>query len=372
MRTLAHTSLLRGALVLIAAALFAASVLPATAAPSNAAIRKKRSQAVAAESKMHDLADKLELRGEELAEIEAAVAKTRREIAATEAELVQANSDLERSQDMLDRRASTIYRNGSVSVMSVLVGASDFGDLVNRLDLMRRIGDSDAAMVASVKDAKARVEASKKVLETRQQEQVALRAEARHKADQVSDALEEQQSYVASLKSDLKKLIEKERKRQEAIKARLRADAQARARAIARRANRTFSGELGSPHPEVVSIAERYLGVPYVWGGTTPSGFDCSGLVQYCYRQIGISIPRTSRVQFQSGDYIPPDRMDLLQPGDLVFFGYGGDPNQVHHVGMWIGDGMMIEAPYTGARVRRASLIARINSRGDYVGATRP
>ena len=360
--------------VALAVALFAGAVTSASAAPTNSAIEKKRKQAEAADRKLQDLGDALEMRGEELAEIEAAVAETRSRISATEFDLEKANTDLKFTQALLDRRASNIYRNGGASIFSVLVGASDFVDFVTRLELMRRIGDSDAAIVASVKDAKSRVEASKQSLETRQAEQVALRSEARAKANEVQEALETQERYANSLKSDLKRLIVKERKRQEAIAAKRRAEAEARARAVAKRnkTGRPFNGQLGAAHPDVVAIAEKYLGVPYVWGGTTPSGFDCSGLVQYCYRQIGVNLPRTSRVQFHAGAYIPPDRLDLLTPGDLVFFGRGGDPGRIHHVGLYIGGGRMIHAPYTGARVSRASLIARINSRGDYVGACRP
>ena len=227
------------------------------------------------------------MRGEELAEIETAVAETRSRISATEVDLEKANTDLTFTQGLLDRRASNIYRNGGASIFSVLVGASDFVDFVTRLELMRRIGDSDAAIVASVKEAKSRVEASKQSLETRQAEQVVLRSEARGKANEVQEALEAQERYARSLKSDLKRLIVKERKRQEAIAAKRRAEAEARARAVAERnkTGRPFNGQLGAAHPDVVAIAEKYLGVPYVWGGTTPSGFDCSGLVQYCYRQ---------------------------------------------------------------------------------------
>ena len=355
-------------------ALLAGSVVPASAAPSNPAIEKMRKQAEAADRKLQDLGDEVEMRGEELAQIEDAVQGTREQISATEVDLEQANADLVRSQSLLDHRASTIYRNGQMDVVSVLVGATDFPDFISRLDLMRRIGNSDASIVSSVKDARSRVEASKRKLEARQSEQVALRSQARAKASEVQDALRTQENYTKSLKSDLKRLIEKERKRQAAIAAKLKAEAEARAKAIAKRnaQNRPFNGQLGGSHADVVSIAERFIGVPYVWGGTSPAGFDCSGLIMYCYREIGVYLPRTSRAQFHAGDYIPPDRTDLLEAGDLVFFGRGGDANQIHHVGLYVGGGMMIEAPYTGSSVRRSSLIARINTRGDYVGGCRP
>ncbi|HEY5432576.1 MAG TPA: NlpC/P60 family protein, partial [Coriobacteriia bacterium] len=73
-----------------------------------------------------------------------------------------------------------------------------------------------------------------------------------------------------------------------------------------------------------------------------------------------------------TGQFIPPSRTDLLEAGDLVFFGYGGDPSQIHHVGMYVGGGVFIEAPGAGGYVRYASLWSRISSRGDYVGAVRP
>lgn len=109
---------------------------------------------------------------------------------------------------------------------------------------------------------------------------------------------------------------------------------------------------------DIVNTASKYLGVPYVWGGTTPNGFDCSGLVQYVLKELGIDISRVTYTQCEEG--VPVAKGDL-QPGDLVFFEKNGD---VHHVGIYIGDGKMIHAPQTGDVVR----IADMNS--DYYTST--
>lgn len=108
----------------------------------------------------------------------------------------------------------------------------------------------------------------------------------------------------------------------------------------------------GSPTAaQVVSEAEQYEGTPYVWGGTTPEGFDCSGFTQYVYAQLGVSLPRTSEEQATVGT--PVASLADAQPGDLVFFaGSDGTASSPGHVGIYLGNGEMIDAPYTGTTVQ--------------------
>ena len=99
-----------------------------------------------------------------------------------------------------------------------------------------------------------------------------------------------------------------------------------------------------------MSIAQRYLGVPYVYGGASPSGFDCSGLTMYCYAQIGIGLSHGATDQQHSSTPVP---LSALQPGDLVFF---GSASYSYHVGIYVGGGSMIHAPHTGAVVSYGSV----------------
>lgn len=114
----------------------------------------------------------------------------------------------------------------------------------------------------------------------------------------------------------------------------------------------------------ILSTAKNYLGVPYVWGGTTPDGFDCSGFVQYVFGKNGVSLPRTADVQFELGI---PVRSDQLQPGDLVYFTtYEPGPS---HNGIYLGDGKFINATSS-----RGIAIDRMNSSywgPRYIGARR-
>ena len=112
---------------------------------------------------------------------------------------------------------------------------------------------------------------------------------------------------------------------------------------------------------DVVAVAKRYLGTPYMWGGSGPGGFDCSGLVMWAYAQVGVSLPHSSYGQYGYG--VPVSR-DQLQPGDLVFF------DGLGHVGIYIGGDQFVHAPHTGDVVKISSHDEACYA-ATYVGARR-
>src|SRR5665811_605869 len=158
--------------------------------------------------------------------------------------------------------------------------------------------------------------------------------------DRIEGLLSERQSVLAGLDSQIAGLVEQERQRQEAERLLLEAELRSRLAGWER-----YDGPLpqiaDAVLGQVVETAASYLGIPYIWGGDRPTtGFDCSGLLQYVYRQHGVDLPHYSGYQAEMG--VPVSPADIA-PGDLIAFG-----SPVHHVGIYIGEGLFIHAPRTG------------------------
>ncbi len=143
---------------------------------------------------------------------------------------------------------------------------------------------------------------------------------------------------------------------------------------VIRKLEQSFAAPAGRLSPTrqaagAIDFAQKRLGTPYLWGGDgTPEDggrFDCSGLTKAAYASVGIELPRVANDQWNAGPH--PERNELL-PGDLVFFAHDlNDSRSIHHVGIYVGGGYMIDAPYTGAEIRFDPIDSP-----DYFGATRP
>jgi cell wall-associated NlpC family hydrolase len=344
--------------------LFAAALLPsgATASP----ISDKKAKANEIQRQLQTLNGKMELAVEAYDQADAKLAQVRQQITRNTRELELARYKLAAARRQLSDRVVELYKQRPTDLMDVLLGTRSFTDLVTQLGYMNLIGQHDAQLVSQVEAYKHEVAARRtKLLAQRKQASELVAQRAAQKQSIAGDLAQRKQMLAG---------VEKEIKALEAAAARAAAARAAAAQAAAQRAAAraaqaaaqtagsaadTSSGSgqsggittTGGGHAGAVDIARRYLGVPYVWGGASPRGFDCSGLVMYVYAQLGISLPHSAAMQYGYGVKVA---RSALQPGDLVFF--GSSAASIHHVGIYAGGGTMIDAPYTGAVVRYDSL----------------
>jgi peptidoglycan DL-endopeptidase CwlO len=325
-----------------------------------------RAEATRLRAKLDAQHRRLEVLAEELEEAYARGTRLLGNASSLDARRRAAERELASAQRELDARARSAYMAGPGYFVSGLIGATDPADTLYRLPLQRAILDRDLALADRVERAKAKLDAARSTLSSRLVEQAqaaagldAKRVEAERLAAEVTRELRTMDRRVAAL-------IEEERRREEARQrasfARFMDAAKASGMAVAQ------DGRASPAARKAVAVALAQRGSPYRWGAEGPKEFDCSGLTSFAYATAGVTIPRVSRAQFAAYAGIRPvDRMRLVA-GDLVFFADNPrDPGTIHHVGMYIGRGLMVEAPYTGAVVRTSSIW-----RSSYAGAVRP
>jgi cell wall-associated NlpC family hydrolase len=262
------------------------------------------------------------------------------------------------AQDRLARRLRDLYVGGeSASTLELFLGASSFEDLLNRLDTIDRVSAEDTQVLDEVKRFRQEVAVRGKRLrsdESRQEQVVAERAAMKR---DIESSLAQRRNLLSSIKSEIERMKVEEARQQALLQRQAQARLAAQQVAQQQAVSQTIVGaSVATPevtvappsrYGGVVGIAMQYLGVPYVWGGASPSGFDCSGFVMYVYAQMGVSLPHHAASIYNYGVSVSRDQ---LEPGDLVFF------DGLGHMGIYIGGGQFIHAPHTGDVVKISSL----------------
>jgi cell wall-associated NlpC family hydrolase len=282
-----------------------------------------------------------------------------------------ARANLHSSQRALMQRLVTIYTSrDDQSTLAVLLGAQSIDDLVNRIEAVQSVSSQDVAVMKEVIHFKKAVTVHQHALSVAHRSQTRLVEQRAAAKSRVGAQIAHEQRLYSSIKSEIQRIIQNQQAHQRALAlaASVRDTAAQQQAALALSGTAigasasTGSASVAPPsqYTGVVGIAMRYLGVRYVWGGSSPSGFDCSGLVAYVYAQVGVSLPHYTGAQWNMG--VAVDRADL-QPGDLVFF------DGLGHVGIYIGGNQFIHAPHTGDVVKISSITGWYAD--TYVGARR-
>ncbi|MFB0919072.1 MAG: NlpC/P60 family protein [Clostridiaceae bacterium] len=379
------------------------------------AINKSQGELSILDNKLIDLKIKIDDNNKSISEVSSNIADVQKELVVKEEEYAQKQEDFA-------TRLRVVYKAGNISMIQTLMQSQNFSDFLVRLKVVNAVMKEDAELVKALDKVKDELTAKRGELDSKKAVLVALVGSLTATSNETKDSRKQQSELIAKLneeKSSLYKLLagqedklldevrtvladgssteeqledaknllsaisdkitvdsvarnaeDLENKLGDkitAIQVKLEEEARVEAARLAGASSSNNSVSYSAPSSgsgigyAALEAAKSYLGVPYVYGGSSYSGMDCSGLTSTAYRQAGISIPRTATAQYYASYKI--SRSELI-PGDLIFWGYGGE---ITHVTMYAGNGMTIHAPSEGYTV---CIVPMLNMQ--YIGAGRP
>jgi peptidoglycan DL-endopeptidase CwlO len=347
------------------------------------------SDAAAAEERLEELEVDFALAVEAYNEAQAALDEAREKVAEAREELAEVEARIGENEDQAGDFVRRLYQHGSGFEFEALLGAEDLTDAQMRAVYLRSTAQTHYTIVETLKvdrTVQATVLAQLRELEAEaadaERELAAQREHVEGLVEAQQEERDELRAVVAAAEADLQaaqtelseaeeehrreqERLERERREREAAERAAREAAERAAREAAQQQEQSSSGSSGTPASsdraqQAVDAALSQVGKPYQWGAAGPDSYDCSGLTMWAWRQAGVSLPRTSRQQYAATQRISRSE---LRPGDFVFFAKPGRP--IHHMAMYIGNGDVVEAPFTGENVRVNS---RSLSRSDIYG----
>ena len=332
------------------------------ASPASAdKISDMRKQAARMAARLDDLEERADDLSEDYAQAVYELRQLDEQVAQAQAQLDAADTALGQTRDRMRSYAVNAYvQFDQASDLMVFLGSTP-DNTEARIGYADVAVGKDRALADSWRSASEDAAAARSDLMSQRDRQAQLQGQVEEAKKNAQQAVAAQQRALASVQGQLATLVKQEQARRAAEAARA-----ARARQQQSRSGRSSTAGRNVPASSAgvsgaIAAARSQLGVPYRWANASPGvGFDCSGLTSWAWGRAGRSLPHSSRAQYASLPHVP---LDQLQPGDLVFFG----GRSVNHVGLYIGGGMMIHAPHTGAVVETASIYRR-----GLIGAARP
>ncbi|WP_298843876.1 C40 family peptidase [Clostridium sp.] len=346
-------------------------------------IQQVQTQRSSLESKVEMMDSQIEKIMSKMSNNEKNIKVTQNNIKVTKINIAKAENDIKAEKILFDKRMRVMYMNGTSSYIDIILDSKGIENFISRLEDVKTIITYDQNIINDLKAKEEAINVKKVALDTANAKLLTLRDENKSTLSALTKQKSQQNVLVAQLSAQENKLTaqlvadqaaaakqvalakqavidaKNATEARQAVAARQYASAnqvavkqvvQSQSTSVAPSItpSRGGSAPSGASANALLSYASQFLGVPYVWGGTSPSGFDCSGFTQYVFAHFGVNLPRVSEAQQNVGTLISRGN---LQPGDLVFFG-----SPAHHVGIYVGNGNMINAPHTGAVLRIQSL----------------
>ncbi|MBU3160985.1 C40 family peptidase [Clostridium frigoris] len=262
------------------------------------------------------------------------IVKIQKNIKQDQMNIIDIEGNIKEEQILFNKRMRAMYMNGSSSFIDVILDSKGIDDLITRVEHIKMIVKFDNNIINDLKTNEAEIKLKKVALDAENIKLLSLRVDNKKKLATLTKQKKDQSVLVAQLNAE-----------ENQYNAQIVTDKAGIAKQVA--LEKVTNKAIFSSNP-VLAYASDFLGTPYLWGGTSPAGFDCSGFTQYVFEHFGVSLPRVSQDQQNVGTLVSRAN---LKPGDLVFF---GTPS--HHVGIYVGNGNMINAPHTGAVIRVQTL----------------